>query len=104
MAIYAIADLHLSFSNDKPMDVFGDNWENHAEKIKENWIRKVKDNDYVILAGDFSWAMYLEDTVEDFSFLNELPGYKILLKGNHDYWWTTITSMRKFLVEINLKR
>ncbi len=104
MAIYAIADLHLSFSQDKPMDVFGGNWENHAEKIKENWIKKVKDNDHVILAGDFSWAMHLEDTVADFSFLNELPGYKILLKGNHDYWWTTITSMKKFIAENHFEK
>ena len=65
MAIYAIADLHLSFSEDKPMDIFGDNWENHAEKIKENWIKQVKEEDYVILPGDFSWEMYLNNTKLD---------------------------------------
>lgn len=99
MSIYVIADLHLSFSQNKPMDIFGDNWENHAEKIKNNWIKKVKADDYVILPGDFSWATYIEDTKSDFSYLNSLPGKKILLKGNHDYWWTTLASMRKFVKE-----
>ncbi len=99
MAIYVIGDLHLSFSVDKPMDIFGNNWENHAEKIKNNWIEKVKENDTVILPGDFSWATYLEETYKDFEFLNSLPGKKILSKGNHDYWWTTLTSMKKFLKE-----
>lgn len=103
MAIYVIADLHLSFLHDKPMDVFGDIWKNHAEKIKENWIDKVNEEDYVILPGDFSWAMYLEDTLLDFEYLNKLPGKKILSKGNHDYWWTTISKMNSFLQEKNLK-
>ena len=98
MSIYVIGDMHLSFSTDKPMDIFGNNWENHAEKIKNNWINCVKEDDYVILPGDFSWATYLEDTVEDFKFLNDLPGKKILLKGNHDYWWTTLSQMNKFIV------
>ena len=104
MAIYTIADLHLSFSESKPMDIFGDNWENHAEKLKENWTKTVKEEDYVIIPGDFSWATYLEDTRPDFEFLNSLPGYKILLKGNHDYWWTTLTNMRKFLKENNFEK
>lgn len=103
MAIYAIADLHLSFLEDKPMDIFGDNWENHAEKIKENWIKQVKDEDYVILSGDFSWAMYLSDTKLDFQYLNDLPGAKILLKGNHDYWWTTLAKMNEFIKENHFK-
>lgn len=103
MSIYVIGDLHLSFSADKPMDIFGMNWENHAEKIRENWINKVKENDTVILPGDFSWATYLEETYKDFEFLNSLPGKKILSKGNHDYWWTTVTSMRKFLKENNFE-
>ena len=101
MAIYVIGDLHLSFSVDKPMDIFGFNWENHAEKIKENWLKKVNDEDTVILPGDFSWATYLEDTYKDFEYLNSLPGKKIMSKGNHDYWWTTLTSMRKYLIENN---
>ena len=103
MAIYAIADLHLSFSEDKPMDIFGDNWENHAEKIKENWIKQVKEEDYVILPGDFSWEMYLNNTKLDFQYLNDLPGTKILLKGNHDYWWTTLTKMNEFIKENGFK-
>ena len=103
MSIYTIGDLHLSFSVDKPMDIFGVNWENHAERIKENWINKVNNEDYVILPGDFSWATYLDETKKDFEFLNSLPGKKILSKGNHDYWWTTLTSMRKFLKENNFE-
>ena len=103
MSIYVIGDLHLSFSVDKPMDIFGNSWENHAEKIRENWINKVNKEDTVILLGDFSWATYLEDTYKDFEYLNNLPGNKILSKGNHDYWWTTLTSMRKYLQENNFE-
>lgn len=99
MSIYAIADLHLSFLHDKPMNIFGDNWENHAEKIKSNWIKKVQNDDYVILPGDFSWEISLKDTKLDFEYLNSLPGKKILLKGNHDYWWTTIAKMNNFIKE-----
>lgn len=103
MAIFTIADLHLSFGTDKPMDIFGDKWQKYEDKIKEDWLKKVKDNDLVILPGDFSWAMYLEETEKDFSFLNDLPGKKILLKGNHDYWWTTVTNMRKYINEKNFE-
>lgn len=103
MAIYAIADLHLSFEQNKPMDIFGENWLGHEEKIRKNWIEKVKENDTVLLPGDFSWATYLEETKKDFEFLNKLPGKKLLLKGNHDYWWSTVTSMRKFLKENNFE-
>ncbi len=99
MAIYTIGDLHLSFHENKPMDIFGENWKGHEEKIKKDWIEKVKENDLVVIPGDFSWSMYLKDMYEDFSYLNTLPGKKLLLKGNHDYWWTTLTSMRKFLKE-----
>ena len=101
MSIYIIGDLHLSFSTDKPMNVFGGNWENHTEKLKEDWLSKVNQEDTVILAGDFSWATYIKDTYKDFEYIKELPGKKILLKGNHDYWWTTITSMRNYLIENN---
>ena len=101
MAIYTIGDLHLSFNDPKPMDIFGKNWENHEEKIKRDWISKVGKEDTVIHPGDFSWAMYLKDTVKDFDYLNSLPGKKIMLKGNHEYWWTTITNMKKFLNEHN---
>ena len=97
MSIYVIGDLHLYFSIDKPMNIFGYNWENHAEKIKYNWIKKVKETDTVLIPGDFSWATYLEDTYKDFEFLNSLPGRKILLKGNHDYWWTTLNKMNNYI-------
>ena len=78
------------------MDIFGKNWEDHSEKIKNNWISKVKENDTVIIPGDFSWAMYLNETYNDFEYLNNLPGNKIMLKGNHDYWWTTANKMLNF--------
>ncbi|MCI8482292.1 MAG: serine/threonine protein phosphatase [Clostridia bacterium] len=97
MSIYVIADLHLSFQNPKPMNIFGDNWENHEQKIKQDWLKKVKQEDVVILPGDFSWAMNLEDAYLDFQYLNELPGRKILLKGNHDYWWTTMAKMKDYI-------
>ena len=84
MAIYVIADLHLSFSQDKPMSIFGESWEGHSDKIKNNWISKVKQEDTVVLPGDFSWSMHLKDTYKDFEYLNMLPGKKLLLKGNHD--------------------
>lgn len=99
MAIYVIGDLHLSFNTNKPMDIFGENWQKYEEKIKQDWLLKVKPEDTVILPGDFSWAMYLDETDKDFEFINNLPGQKILLKGNHDYWWTTVTSMRRYIQE-----
>lgn len=101
MSIYVIGDLHLSFSQNKPMDIFGRNWENHDEKIKNDWLQKVTEDDIVILPGDFSWATYIDDAYLDFKYLNELPGKKVMLKGNHDYWWTTVTSMKKFLKSNN---
>ena len=103
MSIFAIADLHLSFGNNKPMNIFGANWEGHFKKIEEDWKQKVLEEDTVLLLGDFSWATYLKDTYEDFSYLANLPGRKLLLKGNHDYWWTTLTAMKKFLKEKNFK-
>ena len=103
MSIYTIGDLHLSFNNPKPMDIFGENWINHEEKIKQDWLKKVKPEDTVIHPGDFSWAMHLEDTIKDFEYLQTLPGKKIMLKGNHEYWWTTITNMKNFLEENNFK-
>ena len=88
MIIYTISDLHLPLGIDKPMDIFGRRWENYVEKIEYNWKNTVTDNDVVVLGGDFSWATYLEESEKDFAFLHALPGKKILLKGNHDYWWT----------------
>ena len=103
MSIYAIGDLHLSLNKEKPMDIFGLKWENHEEKIKENWEKTVSKDDLVLLPGDFSWKMHLKDMYEDFKFLNDLPGKKLLLKGNHDYWWTTLSKMREFLKENNFE-
>ena len=104
MSIWTIADLHLSFCVDKPMNIFGDNWDNYEDKIKQDWISKVKEDDTIILGGDFSWGTYLEETIKDFKFINDLPGTKILLKGNHDYWWQTIKSMDKFLEENSFEK
>ncbi len=101
MAIYAISDLHLSFNTDKPMDIFG--WDKYEEKIREDWISKVASDDLIILPGDFSWEMKLDRTYKDFEFISNLPGKKLLLKGNHDYWWTTLKSMRSFLKQNNME-
>lgn len=103
MSIYVIGDLHLPFGENKPMDIFGGNWEGYTEKLSEDWKEKVKPEDTVILAGDFSWATYLKDTYKDFEFINNLPGKKIMLKGNHDYWWTTIKNMKEYLKENNFE-
>jgi len=94
VALYAIADTHLSFTVEKPMDVFGGVWTNYIEKIRENWIAQIKPEDVVILAGDITWAMRLEEADADFEFLDQLPGQKIVLKGNHDYWWSSIKKMQ----------
>lgn len=103
MSLFVIGDLHLALNEDKPMNIFGDNWLNHDEKIKKDWESKVTEKDTVILVGDFSWSMHLKDTTKDFEFLNSLPGKKILLKGNHDLWWTTVTNMKNFLKENNFQ-
>lgn len=103
MSLFVIGDLHLALNEDKPMNIFGDNWLNHDEKIKKDWESKVTEKDTVILVGDFSWSMHLKDTTKDFEFLNSLPGKKILLKGNHDLWWTTVTNMKNFLKEKNFQ-
>ena len=101
MAIWTISDLHLAKGFEKPMDIFGESWKEHDKKIKANWLDKVKESDFVLLPGDFSWATYINEAKEDFEFINNLPGTKLLLKGNHDYWWETLTKMRNFLNENN---
>lgn len=96
MALYAIGDTHLSLGADKPMDVFGGGWEGYVDKLREGF-SSVDDSDTVVLCGDLSWGMGLEQARGDFAFLNsELPGEKWLLKGNHDYWWTTASKMNTF--------
>lgn len=99
MALFSISDLHLSFGTDKPMDIFGERWKNYEDKLQKYWNDVVSDEDTVIVNGDNSWATYLEDTYEDFNFINRLKGRKIILKGNHDYWWTTLNKHNKWCVE-----
>jgi predicted phosphohydrolase len=99
LAIYVLGDPHLSLSGEKPMDIFGARWEKHSEKIKNAWLTTVKEDDTVVLAGDISWAMALKDAQADLGFFHELPGKKILLKGNHDYWWETVAKMTRFFEE-----
>lgn len=93
MAVFTIADLHLSNSSNKPMDIFGPRWENHAERLRENWQKLVKPEDTVIIAGDVSWGMRTDDTLSDLEFIQSLNGKKIIAKGNHDYWWQTMKKL-----------
>jgi len=97
MAIFAIADLHLAQSRHKPMDIFGEHWINHVQRLKDNWLEVVKDRDLVIVAGDISWAMQLSEALPDLQWLAELPGTKVLIRGNHDYWWSSIGKVRAAL-------
>ena len=97
MKIFAISDLHLASTCDKPMDVFGGHWENYTEKIQSNWKEKISDEDLVLIAGDISWAMKLDEVHEDLKWIHELPGTKIMIKGNHEYWWKSISSVREIL-------
>ena len=99
MHVYAISDPHLSFTEDKPMSVFGAVWENHWDEITADWKAKVQSDDVVLIAGDISWAMYLQDAVKDLELIGALPGTKILIRGNHDYWWSGISKVRAVLPE-----
>ena len=98
MALYAIGDTHLSLSSDKPMDVFGGGWTGYVEKLREG-LSVLEPGDTVVLCGDLSWGMSLEEARRDFAFLSSFPGRKLLLKGNHDYWWTTAAKMDRFFQE-----
>ncbi|MCL6592976.1 MAG: metallophosphoesterase [Alicyclobacillus sp.] len=95
MALFALADLHLSNAVDKPMDVFGPEWEGHVEKIERAWRTRVKDEDIVLLPGDLSWAMTLEEALPDLRWIASLPGEKVMIRGNHDYWWSGIGKVRQ---------
>jgi len=97
LAIFAIADLHLAHSRHKPMDVFGELWKDHVQRLAENWRQAVKADDLVIVAGDISWAMQLYDATPDFDWLTKQPGTKVLVRGNHDYWWSSIGKVRSAL-------
>lgn len=92
--IYAIGDLHLDSRGEKPMDIFGDNWADHSVQIRDNW-NKIKEDDIVLLPGDISWATKLSDAREDLNMIDKLPGKKILIKGNHDYWWSSMNKKSK---------
>lgn len=95
MALYTIGDLHLSLYKEKPMDIFGDHWRGHTEKLRASF-SKLNDEDLTVLCGDLSWGMNLEETAPDFRFVDALPGKKLILKGNHDYWWTTAAKTKRF--------
>lgn len=97
MQVYAIGDLHLPGGDLKPMDVFGPHWERHFEKIAADWRANVQADDLVLIPGDISWAIRLEDAMEDLCAIGNLPGKKVLLRGNHDYWWSAIGRVRRSL-------
>ena len=95
MALYALGDTHLSLGTDKPMDVFGGAWEGYLDKLTEGF-SVLTDQDTLVIAGDVSWGMSLEEAEKDFAWLDQWPGTKILMKGNHDYWWNTAAKMNRF--------
>lgn len=97
MSLYVLADLHLCFSDPtKTMSIFN-GWQDYQERIKKHWLENIKQEDTIVLPGDISWGMSLAEAVPDFRFINELPGNKIIIKGNHDYWWSTMKKMEEFL-------
>ncbi len=96
MALFALSDTHLSLRTEKPMDIFGERWKNHTERLKYFWEKAVGKEDTVVIPGDISWGMTFEECQPDLKFLNDLPGKKILGKGNHDYWWSTVSKTQKF--------
>lgn len=98
MSVWAIADLHLSFGvPNKEMDVFGEEWIDYTNKIKQNWCSKISPNDLVLIPGDISWAMHPEEARKDLEWIDHLPGTKIIIRGNHDYWWTSLSKIEKIL-------
>lgn len=101
MSLYVLADLHLSINIDKPMDIFK-GWENYIDKLENNWKKEISDNDTIVLAGDLCWGKTLDESLPSLKFIDSLPGHKIILKGNHDYWWSTQTKMNKFFFKHNL--
>lgn len=102
MSLFAIADTHLSFGTNKPMDTF-EGWQNYTEKLQKNWNKIISPADDVIIAGDISWAMNFDELRADFEFIEKLYGNKIILKGNHDYWWNTLTKMNRFIEDNGFK-
>ena len=106
MALYAIADLHLSMSEgvDKPMDIYGGAWVDHENRLRENWLAEIGPEDTVLIPGDISWALYLRDAMADLAWIDSLPGTKLLLRGNHDPWWSSMAKMRGLLRASSLYR
>ncbi len=98
MSLYAIADLHLSLSSGKPMNIFP-GWDNHVERLEKNWQATVSPDDTVVVPGDISWAINFDEAKADFDFINRLNGHKVIMKGNHDYWWNSMAKMNRFLEE-----
>ena len=98
MSLYAIADLHLSLSSGKPMNIFP-GWDNHVERLEKNWQTTVSPDDTVVVPGDISWAINFEEAKADFDFIDRLNGHKVIMKGNHDYWWNSMAKMNRFLEE-----
>lgn len=96
MALFALADPHLSFGVNKPMNIFGGHWDDHENRLEANWRQTVTDEDTVVIPGDISWAMTLPEALPDLQFLDRLPGLKILSRGNHDYWWTSLNKIENF--------
>ena len=102
MPLFTLGDTHLSIGVDKPMDIFS-GWSNHVEKLEENWRSAVGEDDTIVLAGDISWGMSLTEALPDLLFIDRLPGRKLIMKGNHDYWWETKSKMDRFLSEKGIK-
>lgn len=102
MKIFAIGDLHLSFDEriEKPMDVFGPRWVNHYQRVREHWEAMVGSEDVVIIPGDVSWGLRQEEALADFAWIHQLPGHKVITKGNHDLWWTSVTKLNKLYDDI----
>lgn len=96
MKVFVLSDPHLGFAVNKPMDVFGDRWVNHPEKIRKNWLESVSDNDAVLVPGDISWGMNYAEAAPDLQFLEDLPGRKYICRGNHDYWWASLKKTSEF--------
>lgn len=97
MKVYSISDLHLSINNPKPMNIFGESWDNYWEEIQADWIEKVSEEDLVLISGDISWAMKLQDASPDLIEINKLPGKKVIIRGNHDYWWSSYSKVKEIL-------
>lgn len=100
LSLYAISDLHLAVDASKPMDVFGSIWLRHDEKIKRNWLEKICEDDTVLIAGDISWSMKMQEGIRELDWINDLPGRKFLIKGNHDYWWTSISKLNELYPDL----